>query len=135
MDIAKATRSYDAWVAKILERRGLALVGADLARKHRRMAKDGAFAFLRATFYRWAECWPLRCSGLARAPRVLAVGDLHLENFGTWRDAEGRLCWGVNDFDEAYPLAYTSDLVRLAASAVLAAEDGILKAQRAEIAG
>ena len=26
-----------------------------------------------------------------RAPPVLAVGDLHVENFGTWRDAEGRL--------------------------------------------
>src|SRR5688500_10501993 len=79
MDIAKATRSYDAWVATILARRGLAPVGADLARKHRRMAKDGAFAFLRATFYRWAQLWPVRCAGLARAPRVLAVGDLHLE--------------------------------------------------------
>jgi len=32
---------------------------------------------------------------------VLAVGDLHVENFGTWRDAEGRLIWGVNDFDES----------------------------------
>jgi hypothetical protein len=134
-DIGKATRSYDAWVAAILERRGLAPIGADLARKHRRMAKDGAFAFLRATFYRWAQLWPERCAGLARAPRVLAVGDLHLENFGTWRDAEGRLCWGVNDFDEAHALAYTSDLVRLAASAVLAAEAGVFKAKRAEIAG
>jgi len=35
---------------------------------------------------------------------VLAVGDLHVENFGTWRDAEGRLIWGVNDFDEAWRL-------------------------------
>src|SRR5260370_32652719 len=47
---------------------------------------------------------------------VLAVGDLHVENFGTWRDAEGRLTWGVNDFDEAYPLPYTIDLARLATS-------------------
>ena len=39
-----------------------------------------------------------------------------MNSFGTWRDAEGRLCWGVDDFDEAYPLAYTNDLVRLAAS-------------------
>jgi hypothetical protein len=41
---------------------------------------------------------------------------LHINSFGTWRDSEGRLCWGVDDFDEAYPLAYTNDLVRLAAS-------------------
>jgi hypothetical protein len=134
VDIAEATRAYEAWVAKELARSGLAPVVPDLARKHRRMAKDGAFAFLRATYYRWAQLWPLRCVGLARAPRVLAVGDLHLENFGTWRDAEGRLCWGVNDFDEAYSLAYTGDLVRLAASAVLAAADGVLKARPGAIA-
>ena len=48
---------------------------------------------------------------------MLAVGDLHVENFGTWRDADGRLCWGINDFDEADRLPYTNDLVRLAASA------------------
>jgi len=29
---------------------------------------------------------------------------------------EGRLSWGVDDFDESYPLPYTNDLVRLAAS-------------------
>jgi hypothetical protein len=48
------------------------------------------------------------------------VGDLHVENFGTWRDAEGRLIWGINDFDEAAQLPYTHDLVRLATSALLA---------------
>ena len=60
--------------------------------------------------------WPSVCADLCRAPKVLAVGDLHVNSFGTWRDAEGRLCWGVDDFDEAYPLAYTNDLVRLAVS-------------------
>ena len=34
--------------------------------------------------------------------------------YGTWRDTEGRLVWGINDFDEAYPSPYTNDLVRLA---------------------
>jgi len=43
-----------------------------------------------------------------------------VENFGTWRDREGRLVWGVNDFDEAFALPYTNDLVRLALSAHLA---------------
>jgi hypothetical protein len=42
-----------------------------------------------------------------------------VENFGTWRDQEGRLIWGINDLDEAAPLPYTLDLVRLAASAKL----------------
>ena len=57
----------------------------------------------------------------------LAVGDLHVENFGTWRDAEGRLIWGVNDFDEAHELPYTNDLVHLAVSATLAIEGGQLQ--------
>ena len=53
---------------------------------------------------------------------LLAVGDLHVENFGVWRDSRQRLVWGVNDFDEACELPFTSDLVRLAASVLLAAE-------------
>jgi hypothetical protein len=53
----------------------------------------------------------------ATAPSLLAVGDLHVENFGTWRDIEGRLIWGINDFDEVYPMPYTVDLIRLATSA------------------
>jgi len=84
---------------------------------------DGAFELLRAAFFRWAQRWPVVCAELATAPKVLAVGDLHVENFGTWRDSEGRLVWGVNDFDEAWPLPYTSDLVRLATSAMLAAKE------------
>jgi hypothetical protein len=48
------------------------------------------------------------------------VGDLHVENFGTWRDLEGRLIWGVNDLDEVYPSSYAIDLVRLTTSAYLA---------------
>jgi hypothetical protein len=101
------------------------VVRADLAFKHEQMDKD-LFAFFRATFYRWAQVWPDLCADLAGAPQVLAVGDLHVENFGTWRDAEGRLVWGVNDFDEAHPLAYTLDLTRLATSAILAISDNHL---------
>ncbi len=114
MKITKATREYEAWLRKQLK-----IVKADLAQKHRNMSSD-PFIFLRATFYRWIQIWPEVCSELTDAPEVLAVGDLHIENFGTWRDVEGRLIWGVNDFDEVFPLPYTQDLVRLATSANLA---------------
>jgi uncharacterized protein (DUF2252 family) len=53
---------------------------------------------------------------LCDAPKVLAVADLHVNSFETWQDAEGRLYWGVDDFDESYSLAYRNDIVRLAAS-------------------
>jgi Uncharacterized protein conserved in bacteria (DUF2252) len=97
----------------------------DLDFKHQQMAAD-AFSFLRATFYRWAELWSEEVPEVADAARVLAVGDLHVENYGTWRDTEGRLVWGVNDFDEAVNLPFTVDLVRLATSAGLAAAEGHL---------
>jgi uncharacterized protein (DUF2252 family) len=112
--IAEATARYEAWLATQMP-----LVKADLELKHHAMSA-GNFPFLRATYYRWADRWQAIVGEVAAAPRVLAVGDLHVENFGTWRDAEGRLIWGVNDFDEAWPLPYTSDLVRLATSALVA---------------
>ena len=120
MNIVKATYRYEEWLG-----RHTALVQPDLRLKHRQMA-EAVFPFLRATFYRWMQVWPEVCAELAKAPRVLAVGDLHVENFGTWRDVEGRLVWGVNDFDEAAVLPHTIDLVRLAASAVFAIDAGHL---------
>jgi hypothetical protein len=114
MNVAKATQRYEAWLG-----RRLRIIPEDLATKHRLM-RTGVFPFLRATYYRWAQTWAGVCGDVAAAPRVLAVGDLHVENFGTWRDVEGRLIWGINDFDEAWRLPYTNDLIRLAASAILA---------------
>jgi Uncharacterized protein conserved in bacteria (DUF2252) len=121
MKIVKATRGYETWLAK-----HLTIIPSDLKRKHQAMSED-VFPFLRATFYRWMQLWPKVCAGEARAPHVLAVGDLHVENFGTWRDIEGRLVWGINDFDEVYDLPYTIDLVRLAASAHIAIRESRLK--------
>ena len=114
MNFVKATTSYEAWL-----RKRITLLPADLNRKHAEMAAN-IFPFLRATFYRWMQLWTDICAREQRAPKVLAVGDLHIENFGTWRDVEGRLIWGINDFDEASDLPYTIDLVRLSASAHIA---------------
>ena len=116
MNIQKATRQYEEWLATFTP-----LIKPDVTFKHKEMA-SGPFPFLRATFYRWVQVWPDVCRGLASAPAVLSIGDLHIENFGLWRDAEGRLVWGINDFDEASHLPYTQDISRLAASALLAIE-------------
>jgi Uncharacterized protein conserved in bacteria (DUF2252) len=114
MNILKSTEGYEQWLGQ-----RLTLVEADLYLKHGYMAED-FFDFMRATFYRWVQLWVKHGDDLADAPVVLSVGDLHTDNFGSWRDIESRLVWGINDFDEAYPLPYTFDLVRLAASAYLA---------------
>ena len=114
MKIAKATARYEAWLARHLK-----IIEKDLLFKHEQM-RTAPFPFLRATYYRWAQIWKEVCPEAAAAPNVLAVGDLHVENFGTWRDIEGRLIWGINDFDEAWSMPYTNDLIRLATSALLA---------------
>jgi uncharacterized protein (DUF2252 family) len=54
-----------------------------------------------------------------RTGRVWIHGDLHAENFGTYMDANGRLVFNVNDFDEAYVGPFTWDLKRLVASLAL----------------
>jgi hypothetical protein len=114
MKFEKATGKYETWLG-----RQLRIVPEDLAFKHEQM-RSGVFPFLRATYYRWAQIWRDVCGAAARGPKALAVGDLHVENFGTWRDIEGRLIWGINDFDEVWQLPYTNDLIRLATSAVMA---------------
>jgi uncharacterized protein DUF2252 len=125
MKVSKATRKFENWLGKRIP-----IVKTDLNLKHKLMT-ERPFTFLRATFYRWAQIWPDVCPELAKAPIVLAVGDLHVENFGTWRDSEGRLVWGINDFDEAYPMSYANDLVRLAVSADLAIKSRHLKISNA----
>jgi hypothetical protein len=113
--VVAATIDYEDWL-----RSEVNVIEADLLLKHRLMAAS-CFAFLRGTFYRWASLFKEVCvDDLYQAPRVLAVGDLHVENFGTWRDNEGRLVWGVNDFDEVAEMPYAVDLVRLVTSVILA---------------
>jgi Uncharacterized protein conserved in bacteria (DUF2252) len=117
MNVTKATRKYEDWLGLQLQ-----IVEPDLQLKHARMA-ESKFSFFRATFYRWLQLWDEVCADLRKVPHILSVGDLHVENFGTWRDTDGRLVWGVNDFDEASSYPYTMDLVRLATSALLAAQE------------
>jgi Uncharacterized protein conserved in bacteria (DUF2252) len=126
--IVEATRSYEAWM------QGHARLRADdLDTKHRRMAAS-PLEFLRGTFYRYVQCWPDLAGVFPDALTVPAVGDIHLENFGTWRDAAGRLVWGVNDFDEAWALPYALDLVRLGVSVRLAIQAGDLTLPDRDIA-
>ncbi|MCD0481602.1 DUF2252 domain-containing protein [Streptacidiphilus sp. ASG 303] len=98
--------------------------------KFRKMAAS-AFAFYRGTaalFYADldpADGVPSPFAGAGagfldeRTGRVWIHGDLHAENFGTYLNADGRLVFNVNDFDEAYVGPFTWDVQRLAASLAL----------------
>ena len=115
MSFVGVNADYESWL-----RTACHVDEEDVLRKHERMNKS-AFVFLRATFFRWAHSITTATPELMSAPALLCLGDAHLENFGTWRDAEGRLVWGLNDFDDVAVIPYTSDLVRLAVSVRLAA--------------
>jgi hypothetical protein len=123
----EATVSYEAWVD-----RHTATLATARADKHALMAA-GPFPFLRATYYRWAAL--VADLPTPPGPVVGAVGDLHVENFGTWRDGEGRLTWGVNDFDEADHLPAAFDLVRLATSVEIARAEGGLVLPDGDVVG
>jgi hypothetical protein len=126
MDVREATEGYERWLG-----RHVRLVAADVQLKHARM-RATIFPFMRATFYRWCQLWRSLAEAESKMTRVRAVGDLHIENFGTWRDVEGRLVWGINDFDEATGLGWSQDLARLATSAHLAIADEHLGLRRRE---
>ena len=129
MNIIDSTSDYEGWLGEMTD-----VQRSAIARKHKEMRK-GPFPLLRATFYRWVERWQVLCQELESRDQdvLLSVGDLHVENFGIWLDSRQRLVWGINDFDEACELPFTSDLVRLAASIALAAETRGIQAPLREI--
>ena len=96
------------------------IVEADLEKKHKSMCEER----LRLPARHLLALGGDHSGGLPRSRRRAGRAGgrrHHLENFGTWTDKEGRLVWGVNDYDEAAEMPYILDLVRLATSAALAA--------------
>jgi len=81
------------------------------------------FGFLRGTFHLFASDWKLLGDDpLLPGPDQPIVGDLHLENFGAYRAADGAYVFDVNDFDETAPGTPALDLCRVATSFLLADE-------------
>lgn len=72
VNIVKSTRRYEDWFGSHTP-----IVKADLRLRHQRIA-EAAVPFMRATFYRCMQIWPEVCPDLAKAPRVLGVGDLRV---------------------------------------------------------
>lgn len=77
--------------------------------------RDSPFAFLRGTCHLFYD--RLADSGFdTDAPPVWCCGDLHLENFGSYKGDNRLVYFDINDFDEAALAPATWELVRLAAS-------------------
>ncbi len=91
-------------------------VPALLARKYQRMAAD-PFAFFRGTVHLFHADFP---KGLGRFPAVWLNGDLHLENFGTYRGDNRLTYFDLGDFDEGALGPASRDLLRFLAGLHLA---------------
>src|SRR5262245_11964056 len=88
--------------------------------KYQAMRAD-VFAFFRGSCQLFYEDWPKR-TALNDAPPVWSCGDLHLENFGSYKGDNRLVYFDINDFDEAALAPCTWDIVRLLASVLLAAD-------------
>jgi uncharacterized protein (DUF2252 family) len=109
-DPVAATRDYNA-----------AFPPDRLQSKATRLA-ESPFTFYRGSFFLfcsdlhsdWGRLFPL---DPAQGP---IVGDLHAENFGSFRAVNKEVVYDINDFDEATDGPYDLDLRRLATSLILA---------------
>jgi uncharacterized protein (DUF2252 family) len=92
-----------------------------LAIKYQNMSQS-AFRFFRGSCHLFYE--DLSQSALVMdAPLAWVCGDLHLENFGSYRAFNGLTYFDLNDFDEAVLAPVFYDPLRLMVSIIVAAED------------
>jgi uncharacterized protein (DUF2252 family) len=91
--------------------------------------RSSAFVYLRATCHLFAgQLEDVKV--LATTPAVWSCGDLHLENFGSYKGDNRLTYFDVNDFDEAALIPAGWDIVRLLTSLRLACAELELKAER-----
>jgi len=111
---ARPTTDPIDWIADTNEGR----VPGLLQHKFDAMAAD-AFVFLRATAGLGHRAVDL--AALPSVPLGWICGDLHLQNFGSFRGANRLVYFDLNDFDEAGRLPVCLDILRLLGSILTAA--------------
>ncbi|MBD2439773.1 DUF2252 domain-containing protein [Nostoc sp. FACHB-110] len=97
----------------------------ELATKMQKMAVS-PFAFYRGTahiFYRDMQTLPSSAFVNSATSAIWLEGDMHMQNLGGMRDANGNNVFDTTDFDEGYLGPYIWDLRRMAVSILLAAKE------------
>ena len=96
-----------------------------------RLMQENPFRFFRGTCHLFYE--DLAAAGeLPRGPLGWICGDLHLENFGSYRSDNNQVYFDLNDFDEAILAPVTWEVVRLVTSIFVGFESLGIEARRAE---
>ncbi len=83
--------------------------------------RQNPFVFLRGTCHLFYQDWPVG-SELDQAPLAWICGDLHLENFGSFKGGNRLSYFDMNDFDEALLAPASWELARLLTSVLVGAE-------------
>ena len=107
--------------------------GADPVLLGRRYAamRQTPLSFMRGTCHLFYATLP-RVAALDEAPSAWLSGDLHAENFGTYKGDNRLTYFDVTDFDEAVLGPPTLDAVRFLASILVAAGDWGLASEEGE---
>jgi uncharacterized protein (DUF2252 family) len=91
--------------------------------------KESPFRFFRGTCHLFYEDLPEK-SFILHSPKTWICGDLHLENFGTFKGNNRVAYFDMNDFDESFLGPCLLDVVRLCTSVFLAS--GLVKIEKAD---
>lgn len=89
--------------------------------KYKKLAND-QFSFFRGTCHLFYEDFPPD-SPLHSAPLTWICGDLHLENFGSYKGDNRLVYFDINDFDESVLAPCTWDLVRFISSIIVGSHE------------
>lgn len=90
-----------------------------LARKYAAL-RDNPFSFLRGTCHLYYAGWP-STSLLDQAPAAWLCGDLHFENFGSYKGDNRLVYFDINDFDEAVLAPCSWEIARFLSSLLVGA--------------
>ncbi|HZV66425.1 MAG TPA: DUF2252 family protein [Telluria sp.] len=100
-----------------------------LALKYAAMRRS-AFVFLRGTCHLFYDRLPA-APVLVEAPAAWCCGDLHLENFGSYKGDNRLAYFDINDFDESALAPLSWDLLRFVTSVLVGAKDMGLRKREA----
>ena len=100
---------------------------AELMRLKVARMSESAFAFFRGTFHLYARdvivpdlvAFPLLSDG---GGEMEVVGDVHSENYGTYKAEDGKIHYDIDDFDETTTGRFDWDVCRFAINTLLASQ-------------
>lgn len=117
-------------VAQRIERFNSGLLPDMVPLKYKAMA-ESPFRFFRGTCHLFYEDLS-KVKSFPKSPLTWICGDLHLENFGSFKGTNRQVYFDLNDFDEAMLAPLNWELARILCSIYVAFDTLKLKKKRAE---